>query len=136
MLLHRSASLLLPDLSRFFLFCWVCFLVVCMDFRIAVGAEIDSHHAWTCINLSHLLNWHSKSPRFDSSFHFLGLFPEQEQTCNWGRKRVLTRTRGGVTFLTAVLLGCPCPPLVKSCWCRGCTCQTDVVPGDRQGSRL
>lgn len=93
----------------FFLFCWFCFLVVCMDFRIAVGTELDSHHAWTCINLSHLLNWHSKSPRFDSSFHFLGLFPEQEQTCNWGRERVLTWTSGGVTFLAAVLLGCPCP---------------------------
>lgn len=54
-----------------------------MDFDIAVGTAFDSYHAWTFNNLSLLLNWHSKSPRFDSSFDFLGLLPEHEQACNW-----------------------------------------------------
>lgn len=110
-----------------FVFCCSHFPVVCKDFLVAVGTEIDAYHTWTCINLSHLLNWHCKSPRFDSSFNLLCLSLESEQICNGNNERVLTWTCGRMTFLEKALLGSPCPPLVISCWCKCCLCQTDEI---------
>lgn len=82
-----------------------------MDFLIAAGTEIDSHLAGTCINLSHLLNRHSKCPRFDSTFHFMCLFPEQVQAYNWEQREgaSLDKWQGDLSCSSSA--GLPLPTL-------------------------
>lgn len=104
MLLHQSASLLLPHLPVCFFYCSVfalnSFLGICTNFLLGVVPEIDSNHACTCSSLHHLLTWHSKSLRFGSSFHLLVLSLHKCRFVAGGREGWQPGW-GRMTFLTA-----------------------------------